>query len=106
MLVMGEVTGEVMGEVTGEVTGVGPVGVPQAEASSQDAPSWAVLSSLEGHLGTPAPSLQIVWPWSTSEGIPGEVWPHATWLDVAVTSPAPPGWREALHQCWGRKACG
>ena len=52
------------------------------------------------------PSLQTVWPWSASEAIPGEVWPHATWLDVAVTSSAPPGWREALHQCWGRKVCG
>lgn len=47
--------------VMGEVCGSG-VGVPQAEASSQDAPFWGVLSSLEGHLGTPAPSLQIVWP--------------------------------------------
>lgn len=92
--------------VMGEVMGVGPGAGPAGRSLLPGCPSWAVLSSLEGHLGTPAPSLQIVWPWSASEGNPGEVWPHATWLDVAVTSPAPPGWREALHQCWGRKACG
>lgn len=31
----------------------------------------------------------------------GEAWRDMTWLNMAMSSPALPGWREALHKSWG-----
>lgn len=48
--------------------------------------------------GPPEPGISIgrLVPGSASEAIAGEAWSDVTWLDVAVTSPTLPGWREAL----------
>lgn len=62
--------------VMGEVCGSG--GVPQAEAFP-GRPFWGKGAPLEGHLGTPAPSLtDCLGPGSDLEATPGEVSPHAT----------------------------